>query len=68
MWIMGVVGTMIIIMSLLTKYELAAARIVPLKSHLVADVLVGVVLIFPPWIFGFEEDIKWPHSAFGFMM
>ncbi|WP_439488007.1 SPW repeat protein [Algoriphagus sp.] len=67
MWIVILVGAMVIMMSLLTKYELAAARVIPFTTHLTADVIVGLFLIVSPWLFGFAEEVKWPHVAFGIL-
>ena len=39
-----VLGAMTIVMSLLTQYELSAAKVIPLKVHLGVDVIGGALL------------------------
>ena len=57
----------IIVMSLLTNYELSAAKMIPLKAHLAADVVAGVLLAASPWLFGFADVIWWPHLLVGLL-
>lgn len=41
-WLPQVIGAAIIVMSLVTRYELSIAKLVPLKVHLGVDVASGV--------------------------
>ena len=66
-WLPQVLGAMIIVMSLLTDYELSAAKIIPLKVHLGVDVAGGILLAVSPWLFGFADIIWWPHLLVGVM-
>ena len=66
-WLPQILGAMIIVMSLLTNYELSAAKVIPLKVHLAVDVVGGIVLAASPWLFGFAEVIWWPHLVVGLM-
>ncbi|MCJ8518078.1 putative phage tail protein [Pseudorhizobium tarimense] len=66
-WLPQLLGAMIIVMSLITKYELSAAKVIPLKAHLSVDVLGGVLLAASPWLFGFADVIWWPHLLVGLM-
>ncbi|NGP16313.1 SPW repeat domain-containing protein [Devosia aurantiaca] len=55
----------IIIVSLITRYELSVAKLIPYSIHLVLDVLVGLVLLVSPWLFNFADQIWWPHVLVG---
>lgn len=66
-WLPQLLGAMIIGMSLLTRYELGIARIIPLKVHLGVDVLGGILLAASPWLFSFADIIWWPHLLVGLM-
>ena len=66
-WLPQVLGAMIIIMSLITRYELSVAKIIPLPVHLGVDIASGVLLAASPWLFGFAELIWWPHLLVGLM-
>ena len=64
-WLPMLLGAMIIVMSLITKYELSAAKIIPLPTHLIVDILGGLLLAVSPWLFGFANVIWWPHLLVG---
>ena len=66
-WLPQILGAMIIVMSLLTKYELSAAKLIPLKVHLGVDIAGGILLAVSPWLFGFADLIWWPHLLVGLM-
>ena len=66
-WLPQVLGAMIIVMSLLTRYELSAAKVIPLNVHLGVDVVGGILLAVSPWLFGFADLIWWPHLLVGLM-
>ena len=64
-WVPIVLGIGLIVYSLLTNYELGMARLIPMPIHLGLDILSGIVLAVSPWLFGFADDIWWPHVVFG---
>ena len=66
-WLPQLLGVMIIVMSLLTRYELSVAKVIPLKVHLGVDVAGGALLAISPWLFGFADLIWWPHLLVGLM-
>lgn len=66
-WLPQLLGAMIIAMSLLTKYELSVAKVIPLSVHLGVDMAGGVLLAVSPWLFGFADLIWWPHLLVGLM-
>lgn len=65
MWVPIILGAGAIVYSLLTNYELGVARIIPMPTHLMLDILSGVVLAASPWVFGFADEIWWPHLFVG---
>ncbi|HEY8278334.1 MAG TPA: hypothetical protein VIH99_01840 [Bdellovibrionota bacterium] len=48
-------GLALIGYSLLTNYEYALWRIIPLGVHMSLDVLTGVVVMLAPWVFGYRD-------------
>lgn len=64
-WVSMVVGVAVIVMSLLTNYELSIARIIPVPIHLGLDIAIGVLLAASPWLFGFSTLVYWPHLILG---
>ena len=66
-WLPMVLGAMIIVMSLITRYELSIAKIIPLPTHLMVDIVAGLLLAVSPWLFGFANVIWWPHLLVGLM-
>ncbi|MCJ8520977.1 hypothetical protein ABID21_004841 [Pseudorhizobium tarimense] len=66
-WLPQLLGAMILVMSLLTNYELSVAKLIPLKVHLAVDIAGGVLLAASPWLFGFSQTIWWPHVLVGLM-
>jgi hypothetical protein len=66
-WIVEIVGVALLGMSLLTRYELSVAKVIPLGTHLAVDLGAGVLLAVSPWLFGFADVIWWPHLLIGLM-
>ncbi|HEV7255877.1 MAG TPA: SPW repeat protein [Mesorhizobium sp.] len=64
-WVPVIVGLTILVMSLITDYELSAARIIPMGVHLGVDGLGGAFLAISPWLFGFADRTYWPHLIIG---
>lgn len=58
---LGAVGLLVILQSLLTSYEFGLVKIIPMKAHLMLDVLISVFLIASPWIFPvYDFFLYWP--------
>lgn len=51
--------------SLLTDYELGAARLVPVPAHLALDAVAGLALALCPFALGLDGRALWPFMAFG---
>ena len=62
-----ILGVAIIGMSLMTDYEYAVARVIPMGLHLGVDILGGLLLAASPWLFGFADRVMWPHLIVGIM-
>ena len=64
-WLPILTGVAVIGYSLLTDYEFGAVRRIAVKSHLVLDGGLGVLLAASPWLFGFADRVYWPHVLLG---
>ncbi len=65
-----ILGVMILVYSLITRYELGAVKLLPMPVHLVIDFLGGLFLAVSPWIFGFAggpSNVWAPHVVVGVM-
>jgi len=64
-WIAIAFGAGAILYSMVTAYELALVRILPMPLHLVLDGLGGAFLAVSPFLFGFADRVYLPHLLFG---
>ncbi|WP_197094625.1 SPW repeat domain-containing protein [Microvirga massiliensis] len=53
--------------SLRMDYELSLTRLIPLPAHLAIDAAGGLLLLATPWLFGFADQVMWPHVIVGIM-
>ncbi|HSI83305.1 MAG: hypothetical protein ACAI35_08245 [Candidatus Methylacidiphilales bacterium] len=53
--------------SLMTNYEAGAVKVIPMKVHLLLDIVSGVLLAASPWLFGFAGVVYLPHLIFGLL-
>lgn len=60
-------GGAVIGYSAVTDYERGIVKTIPMKVHLGLDVLTGILLATSPWLFGFADQVWWPHVVFGVM-
>jgi hypothetical protein len=51
--------------SVFTDYELGGARVIPMRVHLMLDIVSGVLLAASPFLFGFADRVMAPHLVFG---
>src|SRR3954447_1693182 len=66
-----IIGALVLGQSLVTNYPLSVARLLPLRMHLMSDVVAGVFLAASPWLFGFADEgtNAWlPHLLVGLGM
>lgn len=64
-WIPIAIGASAILYSLFTNYEYSIKRVILLRTHLVLDVLSGILLAISPWLFKFDEYVYLPHLIIG---
>jgi hypothetical protein len=64
-WIPVILGVIMLIYSLFTDYEYGALKVLPVKAHLLIDLLAGVFLAASPWILGFADYVFLPHLVLG---
>jgi hypothetical protein len=64
-WLPMILGVAMIGMSLLTRYEWGAMRVIPMPVHLTIDGLSGALLAVSPWLFGFSGIVFMPHLILG---
>lgn len=64
-WVPIIIGVATIAMSLVTRYEFGAIKVLPMLAHISVDAVAGLVLLASPWVFGFADRIWWPHVLFG---
>ena len=67
-WLPMILGIALIGMSLLTRYELGAFRVIPMPAHLAVDGLSGALLAASPWLFGFAGIVYLPHLILGLIV
>jgi len=65
MYVPIIVGSAVIVYSLFTQYEASLVDLIPMKVHLWLDGLGGALLAASPWLFGFADEVFWPHLLFG---
>jgi hypothetical protein len=66
-WVAIIIGCVVLLQSLFTDYELGLVKSIPLPTHLIMDLVLGVVLLISPWLFGFAQLVYVPHVVFGLL-
>ncbi|WP_196938874.1 SPW repeat domain-containing protein [Sphingobacterium pedocola] len=64
-WTSVIVGALILLMSLLTRYESGLLRIIPMRMHLAVDIVIGLFLVLSPWLMGFADQTFLFHVFMG---
>ncbi len=65
LWIPVFAGTVILLQSLFTKFELSFGKIIPMNVHLMTDFVLGFLLLVSPWMFSFSREMFLPHVVVG---
>lgn len=60
-----VLGIITLIYSLVTNYPFSLVKLIPFRVHLILDFFAGIFLIVAPWIFMFNENIRWSYIVLG---
>jgi hypothetical protein len=50
------VGVIMLIAGSMTDWRLSIARVIPLRVHMMTDMLLGAVLILSPFVLGFSDN------------
>jgi len=58
-------GAAAVVYSLFTDYELGLVPRLPMRVHLLIDVVWSIGLVASPWVFGFAGRVAWPHVIVG---
>jgi hypothetical protein len=51
-----VVGLVMLVAGAMTDWRMSLARVIPLRMHLMTDLLLAAVLILSPLVFGFADE------------
>ena len=66
LWLSVGAGIAAFILTLLTDHQLGAFRVLPYKFHLLVDLVVGIVFVIAPTLFGFtgiDALFYWANGA-----
>jgi hypothetical protein len=66
-----IVGAFILVNELITTSPSSPLKVVPMRVHIVIDVLTGIFLAASPWLFGFADlDAEYwvPHLVVGILV
>jgi hypothetical protein len=56
-WIAVLAGVAVLGLSTMTDYEGGLlARLIPMRTHLMSDAALGLLLAVSPWLFGFADE------------
>lgn len=58
-------GALVLLLSICTRYEGGYILLIPMRVHLIMDVLLGVFLALSPWLLGFQSQTFLFHLAVG---
>ncbi|MBW4707441.1 hypothetical protein KX928_06545 [Roseobacter sp. YSTF-M11] len=65
-WLATVTGVAAFVLTLLTDHHLGAFRVLPYSLHLAVDLIVGLVFLAAPFVFGFaglDAAYYWLNGA-----
>ncbi len=60
-WIPVILGVGALVYTVMTDYELGLTRRLAIPTHLILDLVSGILLAASPWIFGFADYVYLPH-------
>ena len=70
-WVPRIVGVIVLLQSIMTRYELGLVKVLPMRMHLMNDYVASLFLAASPWIFGFANgpSNQWmPHLIVGLLV
>src|SRR5918998_2000463 len=51
-----IIGVAVLLTGLSTRWRWSLVKLIPLRTHFMMDVAIGILLIAAPWIFGFGDE------------
>lgn len=66
-----IIGVVVILSELTVRGSFSGMGLVPMKDHIIMDVLMGALLAASPWLFSFSDEganASMPHLVVGIMM
>jgi hypothetical protein len=51
-----VIGVAVLLTGMSTRWRWSLVKLIPLRTHFMMDVGIGVLLVAAPWIFGFGDE------------
>lgn len=63
-----ILGFTMILSNLNTDHRFSLIRLIPMHTHLTIDLIIGIILIISPWLFGFSYYVYLPHVVFGLLL
>ena len=51
-----VVGAIMLVAGAMTQWRYSLVKLIPLRTHMATDLLLGAVLILSPFVFGFSDE------------
>ena len=64
-WVPMILGIVSLAYSLMTRYEMSIVGLIPMRVHLMFDVIGGLLLATSPFLFGFSGRIWVPYVVLG---
>jgi uncharacterized membrane protein HdeD (DUF308 family) len=53
-----VIGVVILLSGMSTRWRLSLVKLIPLRVHFMTDVLIGIVCIVAPFVLGFSDETE----------
>jgi hypothetical protein len=66
-----VIGVIVLLQALMTRYEVGLLKVMPMKVHLMNDYIASIFLAVSPWLFGFAQQaghVWLPHLVIGILV
>jgi hypothetical protein len=51
-----IIGVVILVVGMTTRWRLSLVKLIPLEMHFAGDVLIGILSLAAPFLFGFSDE------------